>query len=59
VKNVVLTAGKYGAFASSGGKVVPIPSHAKKIVDSTGAGDVFGRGCITAYLKVRRSLNLA
>ncbi len=51
VKNVVLTAGKYGAFASDGGKVVSIPSHAKKIVDSTGAGDGFWAGMYYGLLE--------
>ena len=51
VKNVVLTAGKYGAFASDGGRIVPIPSDAKKIVDSTGAGDGFWAGMYYGLLE--------
>lgn len=47
VKNVVLTAGKYGAYASSvenKDSIVHIPSNAKKIIDATGAGDGFWAG---------------
>lgn len=47
VKNVVLTAGKYGAYVSyveNNGGIVHIPSNAKKIVDATGAGDGFWAG---------------
>ncbi len=44
VKNVVLTAGKYGAYASDGAEIVHIPSYAKIVVDATGAGDGFWTG---------------
>ncbi len=44
VKNIVLTAGKYGAYVSDGSQIIHLPSYAKKIVDATGAGDGFWAG---------------
>ncbi|WP_448375973.1 carbohydrate kinase family protein [Fervidobacterium sp.] len=44
VRNVVLTAGKHGAFASDGSNFIQIPTHAKKVIDATGAGDGFWAG---------------
>jgi len=44
VRHVVLTAGKYGAFASDGNSFIHIPAYAKNVVDATGAGDGFWAG---------------
>jgi sugar/nucleoside kinase (ribokinase family) len=51
VKNVVLTLGKDGALVSNGKKVEKIPSLAKKVIDSTGAGDAFWSGMYYSLLK--------
>lgn len=44
VKNIALTAGKFGAYVSDGKNTLHIPSNAKKVVDATGAGDGFWAG---------------
>ncbi|HPZ16981.1 MAG TPA: PfkB family carbohydrate kinase [Fervidobacterium sp.] len=51
IKNVVLTAGENGAFVSDGKTIIPIPPHAKKVVDSTGAGDGFWAGIYYGLLE--------
>ena len=51
VKNVVLTLGKDGALVSNGKAIRKVPSLAKKVVDSTGAGDAFWSGMYYSLLK--------
>lgn len=59
VKHVVLTAGKYGAFVSSAESngIVHIPSDAKTVVDSTGAGDGFWAGIYYGILSGKNFVN--
>jgi sugar/nucleoside kinase (ribokinase family) len=46
VTNVIITDGGNGSTAFDGEQYYHIPSFAKKIVESTGAGDSFTTGCI-------------
>lgn len=48
VKNVVITMGTLGAFASDGKNSELIPSIPIKAIDSTGAGDAFNGGFLMA-----------
>ncbi len=43
-KNVVLTLGKKGVVVSDGKRIEGFPSVAKRVVDTTGAGDAFWSG---------------
>jgi len=51
VENVVLTLGEDGVIVSNGKEMRKFPSLAKKVVDSTGAGDAFWSGMYYALLK--------
>lgn len=46
VSTVVLKMGKDGCLVSSGGEPTRVPSHAREVVDTTGAGDCFDAGFI-------------
>ena len=48
VKNVLITLGERGAFLYSGGDYRTIPSYSVECIDSTGAGDAFCGGLVTA-----------
>lgn len=48
VKNVLITLGERGAFIYSDGKYRTIPSYSVECIDSTGAGDAFCGGLVTA-----------
>lgn len=48
VKEVVITLGSRGVFISSGGREEIIPSFKVNAVDTTGAGDAFNGGLLTA-----------
>ncbi len=50
-KVVVLTNGKQGAWVSNGKSIFYAPAEKTKAVDSTGAGDSFLVGFLTAYLQ--------
>lgn len=50
VKLVVLTLGKKGLMASDGWETIKLPSFAKEVVDTTGAGDAFWAGFYTSIL---------
>jgi sugar/nucleoside kinase (ribokinase family) len=45
-RTVVVKMGKEGCLVSSNGKLTSVPSYAKEIVDTTGAGDCFDAGFI-------------
>ncbi len=51
VENVVLTLGKDGAIISDGKKTQILPSAAKKVVNTTGAGDAFWSGMYYAMMR--------
>lgn len=68
VKNIALTAGKYGAYILSNesneskekniiDNIKYIPSHARNVVDATGAGDGFWAGIYYGLLKGDTFLN--
>lgn len=48
VKNVLITLGKRGVYISSNGKSDIIPAYSVHAVDTTGAGDAFNGGLLTA-----------
>lgn len=48
---VILTLGKDGLIVSNGKETVQIPSLAKDVVDTTGAGDAFWSGLYTGLLR--------
>ena len=48
VKNVIITMGDKGAFVSSGGREDVVPAFSVKTLDTTGAGDAFNGGLLTA-----------
>jgi ribokinase len=48
---VVMTDGVRGAWASDGGEVFFAPGRKVNAVDSTGAGDAFASGFLSAYVK--------
>lgn len=49
VKNVVITMGKMGVFATDGRKSELLPGIEVEAVDTTGAGDAFNGGLVTAF----------
>ena len=58
---VILTLGAEGLLAIDGEEVHHVPSHARRVVDTTGAGDAFWAGFMGAVLKgrsLRRALQL-
>jgi fructokinase len=60
-KLVVMTLGKAGAIATSGGETRAYPSLADKVVDTTGAGDAFWAGLYAGFSggrSVDRSIRL-
>lgn len=48
VKEVIITLGEKGVFVSSKGKEEILPAYKVKAVDTTGAGDAFNGGLLTA-----------
>ncbi|MDR0889318.1 MAG: ribokinase [Oscillospiraceae bacterium] len=48
VENVLITLGEKGVFVSGGGKEALIPAFRVEAVDTTGAGDAFNGGLLTA-----------
>lgn len=50
-KRVVITDGKHKAFAQSGRKIFSIKPPKTKTVDSSGAGDAFNAGFVSAIIK--------
>jgi fructokinase len=50
-KNVILTIGKDGALVSDGKTIKHLPSVAKEVIDSTGAGDGFWSGLYYSLLQ--------
>ncbi len=48
VKEVIITLGEKGVFVSSAGREEIIPSYKVKAFDTTGAGDAFNGGLLTA-----------
>lgn len=58
---VILTLGKDGLMASNGTEILELPSVARRVVDTTGAGDAFWSGLYAALLKgysLRRALEV-
>jgi len=51
VKNVVLTLGKEGALVSDGKRMEVVPSMARKVVNTLGAGDGFWTGLYYGLIK--------
>ncbi|MCL1995998.1 MAG: ribokinase [Defluviitaleaceae bacterium] len=51
VKHVIITMGDKGAFVSSDGKEEIVPPFSVNAVDTTGAGDAFNGGLLTALLE--------
>lgn len=49
-KNVILTLGQKGSMISDGNRVVTLPSCARRVVDTTGAGDAFWSGVLFGLL---------
>jgi sugar/nucleoside kinase (ribokinase family) len=49
-QSVVLKLGSEGCIVSTEGRITPIPAKATKVVDSTGAGDCFNAGLVSALL---------
>lgn len=47
----VITSGKKGACASDGSKIDHVPAFKVRVIDTTGAGDVFSAGFVYGYLK--------
>jgi sugar/nucleoside kinase (ribokinase family) len=62
VDTLVVTRGEHGALAMRGGERVDVPAHAvQKLVDTTGAGDLFAAGFLVGEargLGLDRSLRL-
>lgn len=48
IKNIVITLGVNGSYVYSNGEDLIIPSYKVKAVDTTGAGDAFNGGLLTA-----------
>ena len=48
VKNVIITLGSRGAFFTDGKREITVPSLKMKAVETTGAGDAFNGGLVTA-----------
>ncbi len=53
LKNVVITLGERGAFASDGTRTQLLPGFPVQAVDTTGAGDAFNGGFVTALAEGR------
>lgn len=53
VKNVIITLGVRGAFYTDGKREVVVPSIKMKAVETTGAGDAFNGGLVTAIAEGR------
>jgi sugar/nucleoside kinase (ribokinase family) len=54
VETLVMTRGADGAFAAQAGELVEIPAApVAKVVDTTGAGDLFAAGFLAARLRAR------
>ncbi len=51
VENVILTLGKEGSIISDGKKTIKLASVAKKVIDTTGAGDAFWAGTYYGLIK--------
>ena len=51
IKNVVIKAGKQGCFFKNQLESFTVPAFSVKAVDTTGAGDNFASGFITALLE--------
>ncbi|MBN2218891.1 MAG: sugar kinase [Kosmotogaceae bacterium] len=49
-QNVILTLGHKGSMISDGNRVVTLPSCARRVVDTTGAGDAFWSGVLFGLL---------
>ncbi|MGM0641747.1 MAG: carbohydrate kinase family protein [Thermotogota bacterium] len=50
-KKVILTLGKDGSLVSNGKDKISQPSYAKKVIDTTGAGDAFWSGTYIGFLE--------
>jgi sugar/nucleoside kinase (ribokinase family) len=50
---VVVKAGSEGAYAYQHGEIVQVPPIPVKVIDTTGAGDCFNAGFLTAWLEDR------
>ncbi|MBI2901568.1 MAG: adenosine kinase [Planctomycetes bacterium] len=50
-RQVVVKLGARGSLVWSGGKTWRIPSRATKVVDTTGAGDAYAAGFLSAFLR--------
>lgn len=48
VQNVVITLGSRGVYVNEGGKSEIVPAYKVKAIDTTGAGDAFNGGLLTA-----------
>ncbi len=46
----ILTLGRFGSFVARGSETIRVPCYETIVVDSTGAGDVFGGAFIASYL---------
>jgi len=57
VKCAVVTAGEKGAFVGVGGEIMHVDSFRRDAVDTTGAGDSFWGGFLTAFLRSGVSLD--
>ncbi|MFO7882157.1 MAG: PfkB family carbohydrate kinase [Kosmotogaceae bacterium] len=51
VNNVILTMGKEGSIISDGKQIEKLESVAKKVIDTTGAGDAFWAGAFYGLIK--------
>lgn len=47
----VITSGKEGACASNGSRIERVPAFKVRVIDTTGAGDVFSASFVYGYLK--------
>src|SRR2546427_8602080 len=56
VRKAVITHGGEAAYVLDGTKIFKVEVPSVKIVDSTGAGDVFSAALITSYLRTREFL---
>ncbi len=52
-KNVILTLGKRGALVSDGSRIEEVSSCARRVVDTTGAGDAFWSGLYAGLIEGR------
>jgi pseudouridine kinase len=46
LQNIVIHAGKQGAYVSNGANIIHVPSQAKQVIDVTGAGDAATAGLV-------------